>query len=305
MLIAVLALSGAALAQTSSRQPGVEVQAIVTVADHMNHKPPALKADDVKIMNATITDWIPPADGRDLELFVLIDDAANYDFGAKLQELRRFVAAQPAPVSVGVAYIHDGALQIAENPTTDHARAARALRAPSGSKTANMYCSLSDLMQRWPENSGPQKSGLQQSLRREILMVGTGIDDSANEAAVCVTAETAIRDAERAGIVLYAMYNPMANYLSEKWEKVDSGLIDLAHVCFETGGEAYFMSHNPVDSIEPFLEDVAEHLAHQYVVKFRLSPGPESGFQAIYLSAGSPRLELMVPAGVWVPAPAE
>jgi len=295
ILMAVLALSGAALAQTSSRQPGVEVQTIVTVADHMSHKPPALKADDVKIMNATITDWIPPAGGSDLELFVLIDDAANYDFGAKLQQLRRFVTAQPAPVSVGVAYIHDGALQIAENPTTDHARAARALRAPSGSKTANMYCSLSDLMQRWP----------QKSLRREILMISTGIDDSANEAAVCVTAETAIRDAERAGIVLYAMYNPMANYLSEKWEKVDAGLIDLAHVCFETGGEAYFMSHNPVDSIQPFLEDVAEHLAHQYVVKFRLSPGPESGFQPIYVSAGSPRRELMVPAGVWVPAPAE
>lgn len=266
----------------------------------MNHKPPALKADDVKIMNATITDWIPRADGRDLELFVLIDDAANYNFGAKLQELRRFVTAQPAPVSVGVAYIHDGTLQIAENPTTDHARAARALRAPSGSKTANMYCSLSALMQRWPQESGPKKS-----LRREILMVSTGIDDSANEAAVCVTAETAIRDAERAGVVLYAMYNPVANYLSEKWEKVDSGLVDLAHVCFETGGEAYFMSHNPVDSIAPFLEDVAEHLAHQYVVKFRLAPGPESGFQAIYVSAASPRLELMVPASVWVPVAAE
>jgi hypothetical protein len=299
MLIAALALSGAAYAQ-SNAQPGVEVQTIVTVADHMNHKPPVLKADDVKIMNATITDWIPPADGRDLELFVLIDDAANYDFGAKLQELRRFVTAQPAPVSVGVAYIHDGTLQIAENPTTDHARAARALRAPSGSKTANMYCSLSDLIQRWPQKSGPKKS-----MRREILMVSTGIDDSANEAAVCVTAETAIRDAERAGIVLYAMYNPVANYLSEKWEKVDSGLIDLAHVCFETGGEAYFMSHNPVESIEPFLDDVAEHLAHQYVVKFRLTPRPESVFQSIYVSAGSPRLELMVPASVWVPASAE
>ena len=300
MLIAALALSGAAAYAQTSSQPGVEVQTIVTIADHMNHKPPALKADDVKIMNATITDWIPPADGRDLELFVLIDDAANYNFGAKLQELRRFVTAQPAPVSVGVAYIHDGTLQIAENPTTDHAHAARALRAPSGSKTANMYCSLSALMQRWPQESGPKKS-----LRREILMVSTGIDDSANEAAVCVTAETAIRDAERAGIVLYAMYNPAANYLSEKWEKVDSGLVDLAHVCFETGGEAYFMSHNPVESIAPFLEDVAEHLAHQYVVKFRLSPGPESGFQAIYVSAASPRLELMVPAGVWVPVAAE
>ena len=53
----------------------------------------------------------------------------------------------------------------------------------------------------------------------------------------------------------------MADYLSQKWTKVDAGVVDLAHVCFETGGEAYFLGHNPVDSIQPFLEDIAEHLA--------------------------------------------
>ncbi len=298
MWIAAIALSGAsALGQTNS-QPGVEVRMVLTVADHMNHKPPALKSDDVKIMNATITDWTPPGSGGDLELFLLIDDGANYDFGAKLQELRRFVTAQPAPVSIGVAYIHDGTLRIAENPTTDHARAARALRAPAGSKAGNPYCSLSDLIQRWP-----QKSGTEKSLRREVLMVSPGIDDTASDSAVCANAETAIRDAEHAGIVVYALYNPIADYLSQKWSKVDSGLVDLAHVCYETGGEAYFMSHNPVDTIQPFLEDIAEHLAHQYSVKFRMSPGPESGFRSIYVSSStSPRPELMVPGGVWIPS---
>jgi hypothetical protein len=300
MSIAALALSGMlSFAQTSS-QPDAEVQTILTVADHMNHKPPALKPGDVTIMNATITDWIPPMGGGDLELFILIDDAANYDFGSKLQELRRFVTSQPAPVSIGVAYIHEGTLQIVEKPTTDHARVARALRAPSGSKTANPYCSVSGLIQSWPQKSGSQKSP-----RREIVLVSSGIDDSATETAVCVNAEMAVRDAERAGVLIYAVYNPVANYASEKWAKVDSGVVDLAHVCYETGGEAYFMSHNPVDSIEPFLADVAEHLAHQYLVKFRLSPGPESSFQPIFFYSESPSLELMAPASVWVPAPAE
>jgi hypothetical protein len=88
MLIAILAMSSAlAFAQTNS-QPGIEVQMILTVADHMNHKPPALNAADVTIMNATITDWLPPGDSHDLELFLLIDDAANYSLGSKLQELR-------------------------------------------------------------------------------------------------------------------------------------------------------------------------------------------------------------------------
>src|SRR5580658_32406 len=120
--IAALALTGAmAFAQTKSG-PGVEVPIVLTVADHIRHQPPALKREGVRIRDAMITDWVPLKDGDDLELFVLIDDGTNYDFDSKLQELRRFVLLQPAPVSIGVAYIHDGTLQIIENPTRDHLR---------------------------------------------------------------------------------------------------------------------------------------------------------------------------------------
>jgi len=34
-----------------------------------------------------------------------------------LEELKRFAAGQLPTVSIGVAYIHDGALEIAESPT--------------------------------------------------------------------------------------------------------------------------------------------------------------------------------------------
>ena len=292
-LIAAFALTGvAAFAQTST-PPQVEVQAMLTAADHVHHNPPALKASDVTIMDGTITAFTPlqGANGG-LELFLLIDDNANYAFGSKLQELKKFVTSQPAAVAVGVAYIHEGNLEIVQSPTTDHARAARALRAPSGSKAANPYCEISDLIGGWQK--GPA--------RREIVLVSTGIDDTASESAVCVNAEKAIQDAERAGVVIYALYNPVANYLSQKWTKVDSGVVDLAHVCFETGGEAYFLSHNPVDSIQPFLDDIAEHLAHQYLLNFRLAPGTESGFQPLYINSEAKDVELMVPEKVWVPA---
>jgi hypothetical protein len=292
ILIAALVLTGAlALAQTKA-QPGPEVQMILTVADHTNHKPPPLKADEVTVLDATVTDIVPFEAGGDLDLYILIDDAANYDFGVKLQELRRFVNVQPAPVSIGVAYIHDGALQIAESPTTDHAKAARALHAPAGSKAANPYCAVSDLIQGWSKKSQ----------RREIVMVSTGIDDSATEGAVCVNAEMAIHDAERAGILIYALYNPVTNYLAEKWSKVDTGVTDLAHVCYESGGEAYFLGHSPMESIEPFLTDITEHLAHQYLVRFRLPFGTEGGFQTVYVSTRSFDRELMKPEKIWVPA---
>ena len=278
-LIAVFALSGAfASAQT-------EGQMILTVADHMNHQPPALTANDVTIAGVTITGWHPFTDGSDLELFILIDDAASSDFGAHLQELQQFVTAQPAASAIGIAYAHDGTLRIVETPTTDHMRAARALHAPSGSQSANPYAGVSDLIQRWPRKS----------LRREIVLIGSGISDAA-----CASAETATFDAERAGIVVFTLYHPDANYLSRKCSAVDSGMVDLAVAGYETGGEAYFMSQNPTGSIQPFLSDIAEHLAHQYLVKFLLPPPAESGFQTIRVIPRIPGQELLKPKKVWI-----
>ena len=83
ILMAGLALTGLAFSQTKS-QPGVEVQMIVTVADHINHNPAPLTAGDLKVMDATITEMKPFARGHDLDVYILIDDAANYDFGSKL-----------------------------------------------------------------------------------------------------------------------------------------------------------------------------------------------------------------------------
>lgn len=265
---------------------GPEVRMILTIADHVNHKPPALTPDDVTIEGATITSLTPIDGGNDLELFVLIDDAANYDFGSKLQELRQFVISQPAPMAIGVAYVHDGELRIVQFPTADHVLAASALRAPSGSEFANPFGALSDLIQHWPGKA----------LRHEIILVSSGIDKSA-----CAGAEAATRDAQRAGAVVFALHHPGAHYLSEHPSRIDEGMIDLAVVGNETGGEAYFMSQNPAGSIEPFLSDIAEHLAHQYIVKFRLPAAQESGFQTIRVSSVRAGLELLKPEKVWAP----
>jgi hypothetical protein len=289
-LIAALALSCALVSAETKPQPGVEVQMILTVADHMNHQPGILKAADITITDATITDWIP-LDSRNLELYLVIDDSANYDFAARLEELKRFAAAQLPAVAIGVAYIHNGVLEVAESPTTDHARAVKALREPAGSKVVNPYCALSDLIGNWQTKS----------LRREIVLVSAGIDDIAPGATVCVNAETVIHDAERAGVVVYSLYNPAAGYLSEPWSKVDMGIVNLASVSYETGGEAYFVGHTPTVSTEPFLADITEHLGHQYLVKFRLAPAAAGAFQTIFVDAGTPERELMRPERVWVP----
>jgi hypothetical protein len=290
--IAAFALSALAAFAQSQPEKGVEIQMILTVADHMSHKPIALKPGDISIIDATVTSVEPITPGHDLELYLLVDDAANFDFGGKLANLKQFITSQPATVPIGIAYIHDGALSVAQTPTTDHAKVAHVLRAPEGSKSANPYCALSDLMLQWQKNS----------LRREIVMVSTGIDETA-KGGICANAETTIHDAQHDGIEIFALYNPAGNYTSDDWFRVDEGVTDLAHVCYETGGESYFQGHSPVGSLEPYLDDIAEHLAHQYLVKFRLVPGSESGFRTIYVSSGPSAPEVMVPESVWVPAP--
>ena len=239
-LIAALALGGLAVSAAKLPQQGPEVQMILTSADHMMHHPALLEAADVSIADATITGFTALEPGRSLEIYFLIDDSADYAPAQKLLELRQFIANQPAAAAIGVAYIHDGALRLVEKPTTDHELAARALHAPSGGVAASPYSALADLIAGWGAKAA----------RRVVIMVTNGIYDPAGPAA-SVNTDAAIRDAERAGVIIYALYNPTSDYIAQDWQKVDAGLINLASLAYETGGEAYFIGHTPVFSVSP------------------------------------------------------
>jgi hypothetical protein len=286
-LIAASTLTGAtAFAETSSMLG--DIQMVLTVADHTNHRPAVLKSGGLTIIDGTITD-VTPLKGRDLELFMVIDDAANAndDFSARLQELRHFVTTQPDSVSIGVAYIQNGTLQVVENPTIDHQLAAAALRAPAGTEAANPYSAVSDLIRGW----------VRKSASREIVLVGMQIDSSAREGGSSVNAETAIQDAERTGVIVYALYKPATNQVS----KLDATSVDLGQIAYQTGGEAYLIGHGPAETIEPFLADISEHAANRYLVKFHLTSNAGGGLQTVNVTSGSADQELMAPDEVWVP----
>jgi hypothetical protein len=288
LAIGGMALLGAPPARAVKSNGGVEARVIVTVADHMNHKPIVLTKEDLGESASLRVTRVVPAFG-DKEIYILIDNAANYDFGTKVEELRSFVNSQSPSTAIGLAFITDGELRIALTPAKDHELVARALRAPSGSKPANPYCALSSLINGWPE-------GVE---RREVLMITSGIDYTIPAGVVCSNAEAAIADAQRAGVSVYAIYHPVAQYGKEEWQRVDNGVVELSHVCYETGGEAYFVSHSAMETITPFLDDIYEHLANQYLVTVVFDGRPESGFRDLAFNA-APTLELMAPAKVWV-----
>lgn len=226
-----------------------------------------------------------------LELFLLVDNCSNCEPGSKFEELSRFIISQPSTTTVGVAYIQNGRLQVAENPTADHERAIKALSTPAGNRPASPFGALAELIRGWPQ--GPS--------RRAVLMISNGINPAPTGNLQDPSAEAALEAAQRAGVTVFIIYHPSADYLAADSSKLYSGQVQLAHVAEETGGEAYFLGFGPVPSLAPFLADLSDHLANQYLLEFLANPAKGPGaLQQVTVKSKLTELEVMVPDKVWV-----
>ena len=117
-------------------------------------------------------------------------------------------------------------------------------------------------------------------------MVSAGMADPANAESALNTA-----GAENRSCRHHALYNPTSDYLSQDWSKVTmKSQVNLASLSYETGGEAYFLGHTPPLSVDPFLADISEHLAHQYLVKFDVNSVPNGAFPDHFHYARKSRL---------------
>jgi hypothetical protein len=181
-----------------------------------------------------VTDWIPAQGERAaLEFFILIDDGASVSLGSQLEDIRQFINAQPATTKVGIAYMQNGTAKIVQDLTSDHPQAAKALRLPFGNPGVNSspYFALQDLIKRWPEGAA----------RRQVLMVTDGTDHFWGSSGQSPYVESAIADAQRAGIMVYAIYSPGAGHDAHSYWRTYWGQIYLSQVTDETGGESYYI----------------------------------------------------------------
>jgi hypothetical protein len=99
------------------------------------------------------------------------------------------------------------------------------------------------------------------------------------------------------------MYHPSANYIQSDASAIYDGQVQLAHVTHDTGGEAYFTGFGPMASIAPYLADISDHLANQYLLEFLAIPANGGGaLQDLTVKPGDSDLELMVTERAWVSA---
>jgi hypothetical protein len=280
---------------------GVAVRMVVTVEPHHGPEVPAVNREDVMVYEGKerdkVTEWIPAqGDRAGLELFILLDDGSDSSLGTQLDDLRKFIEAQPASTLIGVAYMQDGIAKIVQKPTGDHAQAAKTLRLPMGMAGINgsPYFAVSDLMKRWPESAA----------RREVVMVSDGIDvyyGSGDLEDPYLAA--AIDDAQRAGIVFSAIYSPGAGHVGHSYWQTYWGQLYLAQLADRTGGEAYGVGFSgaPV-SFSPYLEDLERRLSHQYLLSFLARPVKKAGWQAVKLRTELPNVDLVSADRVYVTA---
>jgi hypothetical protein len=286
------------LTSAQSPAPAVPVRMLVSVGHYHSDRSPTLRRDDLIVTLhdelIRVTNLTPLRGERGaLQLFALIDNCSNWEPGYRFEELRRFILSQPSTTAVGVANIQDGRLQVAENPTKDHERAAKALNTHAGCKPSSPFVAFAKLIRDWPQGSS----------RRAVLLISNGVDPAAREQMPVPSAQAAIEASQRAGVTLYALYHPSADYRTTASSMHHLRQIQLAHVAVETGGEAYFSGLGPLPFLSPLLADIADQLANQYLVEFVAPPAEGSGaLQAVAVhSAKIPETELAAPYRVWVP----
>jgi hypothetical protein len=270
-----------------------------------NKRMPEVTREDVIVRQGNdrlkVTGWTPVrGNGAGLDLFLLIDETADASLGSQLGDLRTFVKAQPATTLVGVGYMRNGTVQVAQDLTTDHELAANALRLPIAFSGAygSPYLSAIDLMQRWPESSN----------RRAVVMVTDGIDRSRGGPRYPMLGfntgdvDSASAVAQRTGTIVHSVFTRGVGRLGSNYWEITNGQNGLAKLADETGGESFSLGTQNLVSFQPYLDNLQQSLDNQYVLEFRALQGPKAGPQYVRLATEVAGVELNSADSVWVSA---
>jgi len=279
----------------AAAQDTVPVSVIVSVEAKHGKQVPEVRKEDVRVIHdgarSQVLEWVPCQGAQaGLDLFIVIDDATDTDLGSQFDDVRKFIQAQPASTAIGVGYARNGTVQVVQELTNDHARAARALRLPmAAGAEASPYLSVTDLIRHWPESAN----------RREILLVSSGIDFLQGGPQDSYLDESIDR-AQRAGVQVYAIYARPIGHLGHSLFRLNQGQSNLSRLTEETGGEFYTQALREPISFGPYLDEYAERLRHQYKLTFLAKASSKPGSHRIRVETEASNVELVAQENVYV-----
>ena len=125
-------LARSAYTQEKTAVNAFEVHLVITDTKlRQDAELPPLQKEDVKVKQGKnflrVTQLIPAqGDNAALQLMILIDDTLDTSVGNNLTDLKNFITAQPASTVIGVGYMSNAGVNIAQNFTSDHDAAVKA-----------------------------------------------------------------------------------------------------------------------------------------------------------------------------------
>ncbi|MDE3179462.1 MAG: hypothetical protein KGM47_07340 [Acidobacteriota bacterium] len=308
LLFAAMVVAVCAPSSWAQQAAGVvPVHMVVTVQPLPGKRPAVVNRQDVMVYQGkerlNVTGWQHASgDHAGLDLFILIDDTASTSLGSQLGDLRDFINAQPSTTAIGVGYMANTTVRIAQNFTTDHAAAAKALRLPLGTISAmdSPYLSLIDLMKRWPKRNN----------RREVLMITDGIDrfrlrGMRGLPSISPDAQSASDRAQRDGIIVHSLYTQGTGFASRNFWLANMGENNASMVADVSGGASFFLGYLNPPSFKPWLDQLSRILENQYLLTFLVKPEKKAGLVYIRLETEVPGAELVAAKNVYVPAAKE
>jgi hypothetical protein len=292
---AAVAVLGAMASRLDAAGPSA-VTMTVTAVGKKNAAPPRVAKEDVQLYEGKerrqVADW---KRGETLSLALLIDDSLDTSVASQFGDLTAFITAQPKTTSVAVFYARNGVAMLAQDFTTDHALAAKALRFPLGGLGAfsSPYLALLDLIKRWPATGDC----------RSILLISSGIDYfRGNWGLMSPDLESAIERAQKENINIWTIYSPDAGHRGRGFFRASYAQANLSQLSDETGAESYYLGFGVPVSFKPYLDEIQLHLNNQYLLTFETGGRKKGRFERMRVVTELPGVEFLTPSGVFLPA---
>lgn len=286
----------ALLVSSSAAAAPAAVTMTVTAVGRKSVLPPAITKDDVQLYQGKerlqVADW---RRGETLELAILIDDSLDSSVAGQFSDVKAFIMAQPKTTSVAVFYGRNGTAMLAQDFTSDHALAAKALRIPLGGLGAfsSPYLALQDLIKRWP-SAGE---------RRSILLFSSGIDYfRGGPQYLNPDLDTTIEHAQKQNINVWTIYAPDGGHREGGFFRVSNAQSNLSQLSEETGAESFYLGFGTPVTFKPYLDEIQNHLENQYLLTFESSGGKKGRFERMRVVTEQPKVEFLTPSEVFVPA---
>ncbi|HVO58761.1 MAG TPA: hypothetical protein VMT51_13805 [Dongiaceae bacterium] len=298
VVMAALVFCTGLRAETPKPAASGKASVTVTAIGKKDTAPPAISANDVQLTVGKERKQPASWDkGGPLGLAILIDESLDTTAAGQWDDLRNFIMAQPADTSIAVGYISNSSAMIAQDFTTDHALAAKALRITRGVNGigSSPYLGVLDLLKRWESNGG----------RRSILLISSGIDTFRGSwGPIYPDVDSVVSQAEKQNVNIWSIYYPIAGRRQRVFALSNLGQNNLSKLTDETGGELLALGFGPPVSLKPYLDDLKLRLSNQYLLTFAADGGTKGKFTGLRLKTELPDVEFSHASSAWV-APAK